>query len=161
MTAPEPHPSIAHLTGLLGTWRGKGTGVYPTIETFDYFEEVTFGHVGKPFIAYTQKTRHAETDLPLHAESGYLRPVGESGVEFVVAQPTGIMELHEGTVRPAEDGLSVELSSTSIPRTATAVLVEHVDRVVTVEADTMTYRLDMAAVGLELQHHLSATLQRQ
>lgn len=161
MNAPEPHPNIAHLTSLLGTWRGKGTGIYPTIETFNYTEEVTFGHVGKPFISYTQKTRHAQTDLPLHAESGYLRPVGEDRVEFVVAQPTGILELHEGAAKATDAGLTLELSATSVPTTATAVQVEQVRRVITIDENVLTYRLDMAAVGLELQHHLNATLHRE
>lgn len=134
--------------------------MYPTIETFGYLEEVIFGHVGKPFLSYTQKTRHAETDLPLHTEAGYLRPVGVDRVEFVVAQPTGVVELHEGEVAMTDAGLSLSMRSTSVPRTATARDVQRVERVVQVEDDSLTYRLDMAAVGLDLQHHLSAELHR-
>ena len=160
MTSPELHEAVSHLAPLLGTWRGRGTGIYPTIETFDYLEEVTFGHVGKPFISYTQKTRHAETDLPLHAESGYFRPVGIDRVEFVVAQPTGILELHEGDVSASDTGLSLEMRSTAVPLTNTAVEVASVVRSIHIDGDELTYRVDMAAVGLELQHHLSATLNR-
>ncbi len=160
MDSPELHPDIAHLACLLGTWRGRGTGIYPTIESFDYLEEITFGHVGKPFIAYAQKTRHAVTQLPLHAESGYFRPVGADSVEFVVAQPTGIVELHEGDVTATENGISFELVSTLVALTGTASNVESVVRSVHVDGDSMSYRLDMAAVGLELQHHLSAQLER-
>ena len=99
------HPDCEQLGFLLGVWRGAGEGSYPTIESFGYTEEVTFSHVGKPFLGYTQKTKHAVSGAPLHAEAGYLRAVGAGRVEFVVVQPSGIVELHSGTVdRGTVDG---------------------------------------------------------
>lgn len=160
MNPPEVHPNVAHLEFLLGTWRGRGSGIYPTIDTFEYLEEVTIGHVGKPFLAYNQKTRHAETNLPLHAESGYLRPVGVDRVEFVVAQPTGIVELHEGDFIAATGGGTLDLASTSVPTTATASDVTQVARSFQVDDDTMKYHLDMAAAGQDFQRHLTAELLR-
>lgn len=150
------HPDVAHLDFLLGTWRGAGSGEYPTIESFTYLEEVTFAHVGKPFLAYTQKTRHAVTEKPLHAEAGYLRPVGLDRLEFVVAQPSGIVEVDDGTL----EGQRIDLHSRSVHGTATAKDVTAVRRLITVDEDTLTYELDMAAVGRPLQHHLRADLHR-
>ena len=96
------HPEIAELEFLLGEWSGNGVGDYPTIEAFEYSEVVTFGHVGKPFVAYTQRTRRAGSGEPLHAETGYFRPAGPGQVELVLAQPSGIVEVDVGTVK---DGL--------------------------------------------------------
>lgn len=157
MTAsPSLHPDVHHLAFLLGHWIGGGTGHYPTIDDFAYNEQVWFEHVGKPFISYRQATKDADTGLPLHAESGYLRPVGKTGLEFVVAQPSGIVELHEGTV----DDTSLRLVAVSVSTTATAKDVSAVERTIVVDDDELSYDLSMAAVGLPLQHHLSARLVR-
>ncbi len=155
-TSPALHPDVHHLAFLLGHWVGGGAGHYPTIADFEYREQVWFEHVGKPFISYRQATKDANTGLPLHAESGYLRPVGPDRVELVLAQPSGIVELHEGTM----DGTTLRFASTSVVTTATAKDVSAVERTIAVADDELTYDLSMAAVGLPLQHHLSARLQR-
>ena len=145
-------------------WRGTGEGSYPTIDDFSYQEEVTFGHVGKPFIGYGQATRHPETDFPLHAEHGYWRPVDLSGptgvVEVVMVHPTGLLESLSGTFAPTEGGGTFELSCPAVLTTATAVEVTATTRRFTFEGDTLTYEVAMAAVGQPMTHHLAATLTR-
>ena len=152
----EPHGDLAPLLFLLGTWRGEGVGGYPTMESFRYGEEVTFRHNGKPFLAYTQRTWSLDDDRPLHAETGYWRPQPGGGIEVVMAQPTGIAEIYYGTV----DGTKVELASDIVVRTASAKDVSAVKRLYGVVDGRLLYALDMAAVGVELQPHLSASLDR-
>ena len=156
MTVMEVHPDIAHLGFLLGTWIGGGKGSYPTIDSFEYVEESTFGHVGKPFIAYVQKTKDKTTGLPLHSESGYVRPVGSDQLELVIVQPSGIVEMHEGTV----ENTSLLFRSVSVATTPTAKDVSEVTRSIDVVDDALNYTVEMAAVGLPLQHHLAARLVR-
>jgi hypothetical protein len=154
------HPNCQGLAFLLGTWSGRGQGDYPTIDAFQYNEEVTFGHVGKPFISYSQRTRHAETGEPLHAEAGYLRAVSDGAVELVVVQPSGIVELHSGTVSDAR----LELALDGVHTTPTAKSVTHVVRTMWVhgsaDAPVLSYDVSMAAVGQDLTHHLHADLNR-
>jgi len=59
------HPDLEALTPLLGTWSGRGEGHYPTIQPFEYLEEVVFSHVGKPFLAYAQISRLGVQRLPV------------------------------------------------------------------------------------------------
>lgn len=150
------HPDCEPLAFLLGAWAGTGQGEYPTIEPFTYNEQVTFGHVGKPFLAYTQRTKHAETGQPLHAETGYLRALGGVAVEFVIAQPTGIVELHSGTV----DGTTLNLSCDSVHLTDSAVSVTGTERAIALDGITLRYTVAMAAVGQPMTHHLRAELVR-
>ena len=52
-TIPEGlHPDLNPLAWLVGTWRGKGRGEYPTIEPFEFEQEVVFNHDGRPFLNY-------------------------------------------------------------------------------------------------------------
>jgi hypothetical protein len=153
---PQLHAALDPLAFLLGTWQGSGHGDYPTIEAFAYRETASYTHVGKPFIIYSQRTHDALTGAPLHTETGYLRPVSPSRCELVLSQPSGIVEMHEVVV----SGSSLDMSTTAVLGTATAKPAAGVRRHIAVQHDVMNYTLEMAAMGLEMQFHLSAELRR-
>jgi hypothetical protein len=157
----ELHPGVTVLAPLLGTWAGTGEGEYPTISSFGYLEEVTFGHVGKPFLSYGQKTRASADGRPLHAETGYLRVPSPGRVELVLAHPTGITEIQEGTMAITDGVLELELTATSIGLTSSAKDVTALSRSFRIDGDQLTYTLRLGAVGQPLQHHLAATLHRK
>lgn len=154
---PDLHPDIAALAALLGTWSGRGRGEYPTIEPFDYDETVTFTHVGKPFLAYTQRTRTVDEGRPLHSETGYLRAPSRGRAEFVLAHPTGMVEVLEGTF----EANRLTLASTLVGRTASAKSITAMERDIEIDGNTLRYAVRMAAVDQQLSHHLAAELHRE
>ncbi len=157
---PDLHPGIAALAPLLGDWSGGGTGDYPTIAPFAYTEEVTIGHTGKPFLTYTQRTR-SEDGQPLHAETGYLRMPTPRRIELVLAHPTGITEIDEGSLTEQDGGLLIDVHSTTVGLSSSAKDVMALRRSITVSDDELHYTVLMAAVGQPLVHHLTATLHRR
>ena len=158
---PDLHPDLQALAPLLGVWQGRGSGDYPSIEPFDYLEEVVFSHVGKPFLVYAQKTRSAADRKPLHAETGYLRVPRPGHVELVLAHPSGITEIEVGIY--TADGTTIELDMTAanIGLTPTAKEVTALGRSFRVDGDELSYSLQMGAVGQPMQHHLAAVLHRK
>jgi hypothetical protein len=160
MEGPPLHPALAPLAFLLGTWEGEGAGAYPTIEPFAYRERTTFGHGGKPFLVMAQRTWATDDGRPLHVETGYLRLPDPNRVELVVAHPTGHVEVAEGSFEATADGGTLHLRSTTVAATATAKVVEQLERTLTVRDDHLHVLLGMAAVGQPLEVHLRAELVR-
>ena len=152
------HADIASLAFLLGTWRGEGTGGYPTIEPFRYREELVFEHVGDPFLLYQQES-WSPTEEPVHFERGFLRPGAAAGsLELVLAHPIGVTEVAHGTL----DGTTLELTATAagIARAESGLSVEGLRRRYQVNGDELTYQLDMATADTPMTLHLEASLRR-
>lgn len=144
------------LAFLLGTWTGSGRGEYPTIDDFEYREELTFSLAGRPFVTYGQRTWHAVDDRPLHAETGYWRCPSPGTIELVLAHPTGVVEVSHGTV----EGTSLHVLTTSVACSGSAKQVTALERHIEVDGDVLRYRTAMAAVGYPLTHHLAGELLR-
>jgi nitrobindin-like protein len=158
---PALHPDVAALGFLLGTWSGTGEGEYPTVESFRYGEEMTFAHVGDPFLAYEQKSWSLQDGSPLHFERGFLRS-GEAGaVELVLAHPLGIVEVSTGTLSVPDDGGRVlDLVSAVMAHTPTGDRVTGLERHLEVDGDAMAYTLRMEMERVPLAPHLRAELRR-
>ncbi len=152
---PPLHEALRPLAFLLGSWRGRGQGAYPGIESFAYEEETRFWHVGRPFLAYAQRT-WSLSGAPLHSETGYWRPQGDGTLEVVLAHPFGIVEIEEGRV----DGVRIELRATVLAPTRSARRVDSLARALEAVGDDLVYSIDMAAGGHPLQRHLRARLRR-
>lgn len=157
MSSATPHPHIEPLVALVGRWRGRGQGKYPTIASFEYNEELRFWHTGRPWIGYEQRTSSIADGAPMHSEVGYWRPFPDGRLELVIAHAFGIAEIEEGRIW----GNRFEVKSKTLASTSTANTVEALTRVFEVQGDTLTYSVEMAFGDEVLQNHLSATLRRE
>lgn len=162
---PDLHPALLGLLPFIGLWRGRGRGGYPTIDDFDYAQEIRISHDGRPFLAYESRAWLVDEDYrpvrPAGRESGWWRPVmkGESAtdeVEVLLTTPTGIMELYYGRVK----GLQLEIATDLVTRTATAKEVTAAHRLYGIVDGALLYAHEMAALGHGLSPHLSARLPR-
>jgi hypothetical protein len=164
-SGPDLHPALLGLLPFIGLWRGRGRGGYPTIEDFDYAEEVRVSHDGRPFLHYESRTWLIEEDgtpiRPSHREIGWWRPVIVDGqpndeLEVLLTHPTGIMDLYVGRV----DGVKLELVTDAVVRTVTAKEVTAGQRLYGIVDGALLYAQEMSAVGQPMSPHLSARLIR-
>jgi hypothetical protein len=156
----ELHPELTPVRFLLGRWEGAGVVGYPTIESVNFGQEISFSHNGKPFLIYTSRTWLLAEDgtigRPLAMETGFWRPKPDGGLEVLLAHPTGITEIYLGQIT----GTKIEMVTDAVVRTATAKEVTAGKRLYGMIGADLGWAYDMAAVGQPLQSHVSAQLKR-
>lgn len=157
---PNLHPNCGPVAWLLGSWLGNGHGDYPTIEPFQYGQEIVFQQDGRPFFHYFARSwvidENGEKVRDAAQETGFLRCPEPGKVEMVLAHNIGFSEIWYGE---AADG-KLELRTAGVGYTETAKEVTSGHRLYgNVEGDLL-YAYDMGAVGEDLQPHLWARLKR-
>jgi len=161
--AAEPagmHPALIPLGFLLGRWEGAGVVGYPTIESVQFGQEITFAENGKPYLIYSSRTWLLDSEgrpgRPLAMETGFWRPQPDGQLEVLLVHPTGISEIYLGEVT----GTKIEMATDAVVRTSTAKEVTAGRRLYGLVGADLAYAYDMAAVGQPLQAHASARLKR-
>jgi hypothetical protein len=157
---PAVNPALEPLRFLIGHWEGAGVVGYPTIESAQFGQEITFSHNGKPFLIYSSRTWLLDEDgnigRPLAIETGFWRPQPDGQLEVLLTHPTGITEIYLGQVT----GTKIEMATDAVVRTATAKEVTAGHRLYGLVGRDLAYAYDMAAMGQPLQAHASAQLKR-
>jgi hypothetical protein len=144
------------LAPFLGTWRGTGTGTFPTMPEFRYEEEIRFEDMGGD-VAYFQRAWDPDSGMVLHAEAGIWRATGAGTVVATIAQARRT-EVSEGSA----EGGRVELASTSTGAAAGVMPVTSSRRSYRLTGDQLIYEYAMATRDMaEAERHLSGTARRQ
>ena len=154
------HPDCSPIAWLLGTWRGNGHGDYPTIDSFQFGQELIFTHDGRPFLHYMARAwivdEAGEKVRDAAVETGFLRCRPEGRMELLLSHNTGFVELYYGEA----DRGKVELSTDAVVRSESAKEYVAGHRLYGLVEGDLLYAYDMAAMGQALQPHTWARLQR-
>ena len=161
-TIPEGlHPDLNPLAWMVGTWRGKGRGDYPTIDSFEFAQEVVFNHDGRPFLTYYSRSwildKEGEILRPGGSETGFWRIKPENVLEVVLAHNTGIVESWVGRF----DGPKIQLVLDRGFSSPSAKIVTDGARLYGLVAGELFFAYDMATTTQELKAHIWSSLERQ
>ena len=155
------HTDLMPLAWLVGTWRGKGRGEYPNVPGFQYAQEVSFNHDGRPFLNYFSRSwiidENDEIIRPASSEAGFWRIKENNVLEVILAHNTGIAEGWVGLVQGAKIQLAMDQGYSS----PTAKIVTAGSRLYGLVEGELFTSYDMAAQGQTLQAHLWSSLERQ
>jgi hypothetical protein len=159
-------PALLPVAWLLGRWEGAGVVGYPTMDSVNFGQELEVSQDGRPFLRWDSRTWLLDDDgaqvRPLATESGFWRVGGAaaegsgSTVEFLLAHPTGYVEIYVGTA----DGAQIHLQTDVVARTETAKEYSAATRIYGLVAGDLLWAMDMAAVGQPLTSHASAQLKK-
>eukprot|EP00118_Oscarella_pearsei_P026411 m.309863 g.309863 ORF g.309863 m.309863 type:complete len:170 (+) comp48334_c0_seq1:20-529(+) len=146
---------------LAGKWVGEGQGFYPTIDPFEYKEEIEFQAIpGKPILKYNCQTWHPVENTPMHLESGFLRvKPGTNQVAFSIAENIAITELSQGEI--TKNSLSVTSQCVGHADFNKEPHVLKVQREYQLTPDgSLEYTISMQTSNQPLQKHLQAKLKK-
>jgi hypothetical protein len=151
------------LDRLEGTWRGDGSGYFPTIEAFDYRETLTFERRDETTIFYEQRTekrlRGQTAFLTSHWESGFLRALEDESLELTNAQSGGRSEVLIGGIEFTDRVIRLNFVSKALTNDGRMVASM---RAFEIENDTLRYQMKMrTTLVAELTPHLEAVLRRE
>lgn len=160
----ESSVAFEKLMGLVGVWKGSGSGNFPTVDSFRYNETLQFEHVGlDPILHFQQKTWLISGDVRdgefLHWESGFLMIKEDGVIDLLNAQNSGRVEVLTGRSYHSEEG-AVQIRLESVvhahdPRVLATTRLLHFDQ------RNLTYTVDMATTKVgPITQHLQCSLAR-
>lgn len=164
---PDLDPALLGLLPFIGRWRGRGLGGFPGMDDFNFAQEITISHDGRPFLAYESRAWVLDDDSKpaglATREVGWWRPVlddqgrATDDMEALLTTPAGIMELYVGkTIGTTR----LEMEADAIVRAPTAGAVTAGQRLFGIVEGALLYAQEMGLEGGPLAPHLSARLLR-
>lgn len=145
---------------LIGNWKGKGRGMYPTIKKFDYEEVLKFEFITeKQRIFYLQRADFENSNELVHMESGFITHISGNKYELNNSQSGGrneilsieVIESKTNFVKLQMTQLSISNDKKGLVRTEREFIIDH---------DQLSYKHYMQTETQLKQLHLEAKLKR-
>jgi hypothetical protein len=161
-SGPEINHALLGVLPLVGNWAGHGKVRVPASgDELAYAQRISFGHDGRPFLAYESHTWLLNEDgsvlRPAFRENGFLRVgPGEDDLELVLTTAAGIVEVFQGVAGDQR----WELATTAVGMTPSAKTVAGERRLYALMDETLTYVEELALEPGEYRPHLNAQLAR-
>ena len=123
---------IENLSKLHGSWKGIGTGKFPTIDSFKYEEHLRFEvNLAYPLIHYEQKTILLPTQEASHWESGFIRVIDDDVIEMSNSQDSGRVEILQGEMSKVSDaGFELKLVSITLAHDSRLISTERIFKMI-------------------------------
>ena len=158
----QKEKALRVLTMLEGKWMGEGQGDFPTIDSFDYQETLTFERRDETSLFYQQRTEKRSKGKSVyqtsHWESGFLRILDNGIIEWSNSQSGGRTEILVGIPEIDDDLIRMELTSQALTNDERMVSSA---RMIEVGSGILKYQMGMQTTRVEkLTPHLAATLYR-
>ncbi|MEO9801941.1 MAG: heme-binding beta-barrel domain-containing protein [Reichenbachiella sp.] len=162
---------IEPFTWLKGNWRGHGTGGFPTIEPFEFDDQMEFKLLEEdfkkePLIRFDEtawliaKGKHNF----MHWETGFIRPLGDGTVQLYVSHNTARMEFTVGKFESVDHNsksFKIVFSSIFLRNDTGLKNALQSKRTISFDRDQLTYDLDISTdEHPELTSHLKVLLKR-
>jgi hypothetical protein len=148
-------------TLLEATWTGEGRGQFPTVNSFDYRETLTFTRRDEKTLAYEQRAQKLYDGqsewLQSHWENGFIRILESGELELTSAQ-IGRTEVLIGSIESVGTLFRIHFVSKTIvndPRMISS------SRRFELDGDTLHYEMEMRTTAVDQStKHLKVALQR-
>jgi len=116
------HELLHMLAWLEGIWitEEPAIGIYPTIKSFNYYDEINITSIGQPLFNYIAQSWHPETGTPMHRETGFLQILpGTNKIALSLIDNIGLFTVEQGELM--NDTKTIDLKSTNILATDASI----------------------------------------
>ena len=159
------------ISWLAGTWKGQGCGGFPTMDDFEFEDEMRIktdlkGYVQEPLIHFEEMAwvLDKEEKRFMHWETGYFKPDQDGRIQFYICHNTGRIEITYGkfeVLNSQNKSFEIHFNSEFIRNDKGTKFATKSNRKIILQDDTLTYSLAMSTEDVsEMNHHLTSKLMK-